>query len=101
MGVAACQGLGAEAQSVAGAAIGGTGFGRQDFASAFLLPGHRASQLANAAAEGKRLRSGPTSASRAWAVSALMPGTVVRSTPKSLCRSDRIWKWNRFLRRFC
>ena len=64
------------------------------FADSFLPPlmslsGHKPSQDANAAPLRNRERSGPTSASKVWAVKTLMPGMAVRSPPKIRYRCTR------------
>jgi hypothetical protein len=55
----------------------------QHLPSADLFFGHSPSQEANAEALRKRERSVPTSHKMVWAVTALIPGTFVRSTPNT------------------
>lgn len=64
MGSAAGQSLSCNPESVIEAVVGSRVFEDRILPPLFLLLGHKASQLANAAAEGKRLRSVPTSDSR-------------------------------------
>jgi len=71
------------AQGDSRAAFDGASFCRQDLAATdAVVSGHRPSQEAKAAELGNLERSAPISVNRVCAVSALMPGISVRSTPK-------------------
>src|SRR5271154_4723622 len=99
-GARAGQRLGRDAQDVAGTAVTLPGLGRQDLAAA-LFVGRAQSQPAGESGHVGKSAEVWADFGRRWAVSALMPGMAVRSTPKIRLSSGPISKANSFLLRLC
>jgi hypothetical protein len=82
VGLASMQRLGSHAQRHCRTIFNHAGSDRQNLTATDAVVGHSPNQEAKADALAKRDRSGPISANRTCTVSALSPGTSVKSTPQ-------------------